>query len=60
MIKDSCVTSADIGSKVKTPYGTGVLIDVDAGAGFYVEPLSENEEWECYKFTMSELEHVTN
>jgi hypothetical protein len=37
------ITINDIGCKVRTPCGVGILIDVDAGAAFYVQPLNKNE-----------------
>ena len=45
-----------IGCKVKTPYGIGVVIDVDAGAAILVEPFNEDEEWDKGKFDIIELE----
>lgn len=45
-----------IGCVVKTPYGIGSVVDVDAGAAIWVEPLDENEEWEIYQFECKELE----
>ena len=45
-----------IGCKVKTQYGIGKVIDVDAGAAILVEPLNEDEDWEQGKFDVVELE----
>lgn len=53
-----CVTSKDINRKVKTPYDIGILVYVDAGAAFYVEPLDKNEEWEDYQFESKDLERI--
>lgn len=47
-----------IGCKVKTPYGIGIVINIDAGAAILVEPLNENEKWSG-KFDIIELEPVT-
>ena len=52
------LTIHDVGCKVKTPCGIGILIDVDAGAAFCVEPLNEDEEWEECKFDGRELERI--
>lgn len=54
------ITIHDIGCKVRTPCGVGILIDVDAGAAFYVQPLNKNEEWEDYQFECKELEKLDN
>ena len=44
-----------IGCKVKTPYGIGSVVDVDAGAAIWVEPIDQNEEWETYQFESKDL-----
>ena len=54
------VTCEDIGCKVKTEFGIGILVHVDAGAGFYVEPLNKNEEWAEVQFDGRELEKLIN
>ena len=45
-----------IGCKVKTPYGIGRVIDVDAGAAILVEPL--NGDWDRSKFDVRELQQI--
>ena len=52
------LTCDDIGCKVKTKYGIGILVYVDAGAGFWVEPINENEEWEDAVFEGKDLEKI--
>ena len=52
------VTINDIGCKVKTPYGIGVLVDINRGAGCWVEPLNLDEEWEDNDFDSKDLEKV--
>ena len=52
------LTYNDVGCKVKTKYGIGVLICFTAGAGFWVEPLDENEEWEDIIFEGKDLEKI--
>ena len=47
-----------VGCKVKTPYGIGEVIGVDAGAAILVEPLNEDEDWDRGKFDISELEQA--
>ena len=54
------LTIHDIGCKVKTPYGIGILIDVDARAAFYVKPLNKDEEWEETQFDGRELERIAD
>lgn len=44
-----------IGCQVQTPYGAGTVVDVDAGAAIWVEPINETEEWETYQFDSSDL-----
>lgn len=41
--------------EVQTPYGIGIVVDVDAGAAIWVEPINETEEWETYQFDSSDL-----
>lgn len=44
-----------IGCEVQTPYGTGIVVDVDAGAAIWVEPIDGTEEWETYQFDSTDL-----
>ena len=59
MNKKKYITVHDIGKVVKTPYGLGILFDIDAGAAFYVKPLNKNKEWETCQFVNDELRLVT-
>lgn len=49
-----------IGCKVKTQYGIGKVVYVDAGAGIWVEPFTEDEfeDWEGI-FDITELKIPT-
>ena len=49
------LTYEDIGCKVKTKYGLGILTNIDAGGCYYVKPLNSDEEWERYQFCNDEL-----
>lgn len=55
---DNYPTYSDIGCKVKTKYGIGILEYVDAGAAYYVYPINENEEWDRVQFDGKELEKI--
>lgn len=48
----------DIGCKVKTTFGIGILYAIDAGAAYYVEPINENEEWDEVQFEEKDLEKI--
>ena len=52
------ITIHDIGCKVKTPYGVGILVDVNPGGGYWVRPLNPDEEWEDNDFDGRQLERV--
>lgn len=52
------ISVKDLGFYVKTPFGIGILTDIDAGGAFYVEPINKDEEWSTYQFVRDELEKI--
>lgn len=55
---DYIIANGGIGCKVKTRYGIGKVVYVDAGAGIWVEPFTkkEFEDWAQWVFDITELE----